>query len=721
MANKISEKEILEKDDRGISNLTVCLRCHQKCDLTAEVKDGRISKISGAACVKGLHIPDVMYHPDRLRYPLKRAGKRGQGKWERITWDEAIDTIASRLNQIKEKYGPEAVHVSSGSGQKHLGYQATMMARKLFPTPNVHVGRYTCIVPDNKSGGVTVGEFLTYEFCTDYEHADCIVFWGSNPDVTIPHQVKDAHRALKRGAKLIVLDPRPIPMAKKADVWLKLRPGTDAAIALAMLHVVINEELYDKEFVQRWCVGFEKLKEHVQEYPPGWAARVAGVSEEDIVKAARLYATTRPGTVYVRLGVGGQHINSTQSCRAIHLLIAICGNIDVQGGNLLTLRAFGNAGIYHTYLLLGSGTRGPAEVEEKRMGLKNYPLMDRCDVPETVRGMHDGRIQGLWCVADNLIVSEMDSMGIWEAMRDKLDFIFVSDFFMTPTAELADIVLPAAFYTELDNITEAFSYPYNYVTACKKIVEPLGECRDDRNVVIEVARKMGMDVRPWESVMDFLNWRLKYAGITFEELWERPGHRMEFPREFKNYERSTPPFFTPSGKVELYSSLFESVGLDPLPHHIEPPESPVSTPDIYKEFPLIYTHYRLPCYEHSEDRQIERARKLAPDPLLEISPETASKLGIAEGDWVYLETPRFRGKRRLNYKARLVPGMLAGVVAGPHAWWLPEKAGPEHGCFESNINTLLSLDPPYDPVVGNVQCRSILCRIGKINGKETHK
>jgi anaerobic selenocysteine-containing dehydrogenase len=693
---------------------TVCLRCHQKCDLEAEVNDGKIVRILGAACVKGVHIPDVMYHKDRLTYPIKRNGKRGGGKWERISWDEAIGTIADKLSQIKQKYGPEAIHISSGSGQKHIGYQTTRIARKLFPTPNIQHGRYTCIIPDNKAAAATVGEFLTYEFCADFEHSGCIVFWGSNPDVTTPHQVREVYKALKGGAKLIVIDPRPIPMAKRADVWLRIRPGTDAALALAMLHVIVNEGLYDKDFVEKWCVGFDQLRDHVRRCTPDWAAGITWLSKEDIVKAARLYATTKPGTVYIRLGVGGQHINSTQSCRAIHLLIAICGNIDVPGGNLLTLRGFGNAGIYHTYLMMNMGIRGPAEVESKQMGIKVYPLMTQCDEPEVVRGMHDGRIRGLWCVADNLIVAEMDSGSIWEAMRDKLEFIFVSEFFMTPTAELADVVLPAAFYTEVDNVTEAFSYPYNYITACRKVVEPLGECWDDRKVAIEIARGMGADVRPWESVIDFLNWRLKYTGITFDELWARPKHRLEFPREFRRYERSTPPFFTPSGKVELYSSLFESVGLDPLPNFIEPPESPVSTPELYKEFPLIYTHYRLVPYEHSEDRQIERARKMEPDPCLEISPETASECGVKEGDWVYLETPRFREERRVQYKVRLAPGMLPGVVAGPHAWWFPERPGPEHGCFDSNINALLSLAPPYDPVVGNVQCRAILCRIGKV-------
>ncbi len=679
------------------------------------IKEARRCINCVTVCPKGLTIPDVMYHPERLLYPLKRAGKRGEVKWERISWDEALDTIASKLKEIKERYGPEAIHVSCGSGQKHIGGQAMVIARELWPTPNTHWGRYTCIVPDSVSNRVTLGDMITYEYGPDYEHSKCLVFWGAEPDIGTPAQARDAHRALRNGAKLIVIDPRPIPMAKRADIWLRIRPGTDMALALAMAHVIINEGIYDKEFVEKWCVGFGKVKEHVQKYPPEWAAKMTGLSKEDIVNVARMYATNKPGCVYIRLGAGSQQVTSTQTARAINILVGICGNIDVPGGNLLYNRTFHDALFWHTYDM-EFGLKGPAAVEAKRIGAKEYPLMHKsaeCDIPGTVRAMEDGKIKALWCVSDNLIVAEMDSRRIWELMKNKLDFIFVSDFFMTPTAELADIVLPAAFYQEIDNVVAAFMYPANYVTATRRLVEPLDECKDDREVAIEIAKRMGEDVAPWGSVKEFLNWRLKYTGLTFDELCQRPDSRITFPREFRRYERSTPPFITPSGKVELYSSVLEALGLDPLPVYEEPPDGPLSTPELFKEYPLIYTHYRLYCYMHAEGRQIERQRQLTPYPYLEINSDTASKLGIKDGEWVYLETPQSTGKWRLSFKARLVPEMHPDVVAGPHAWWFPEKPGPEHGCFDSNINAILPLDPPYDPVVGNVQCRALLCRVGK--------
>jgi len=667
------------------------------------------------ACIKGATIPDVMYHPDRLLYPLKRVGERGEGKWQRISWDEAITTIASRLNEIKEKYGPEGIHISDGSGQKHIGLQTITLAERLWPCPNTHWGRYTCQTPDEFQNWVTFGDSITYEFGPDYEHSKCIVFWGSIPEVGVPSQTRAVYRGLRNGAKLIVIDPRPVPMAKRANMWLRIRPGTDMALALAMANVIIDEGLYDKEFVEKYCSGFDELKEYVKKYPPELAAKITGLSQEDIISTARMYATSKPGCIYLRLGAGAQQVTSTQTSRAISILIGLCGNVDAPGGNLLYYRTYRDVLFWHIYDM-DKGIMGPAAVEAKRIGAEEYPFMHKgrvCDIPGTIRAMDDGRVRGLWCVCDNLLVAEIENRKIWDIMKNKLDFIFVSDYFMTPTAELADIVLPAAFYQELDLLVGAFGYPSNYITAAKKVVEPQGECRDDREVAIEIARKMGMDVTPWGSVKEWLDWRLKYMGITFDELCQRPDSRITLPREFKRYEKSTPPFGTASGKVELYSSVFEAVGYDPLPVYQEPPDGPVSTPELFKEFPLIYTHYRLLGYMHSEGRQIKRQRQLAPYPYLEISPETAARFGVKEGDWVYLETPKFAGEWRIKLKVRFVPEMHPDVVAGPHGWWFPEKPGPEHGCFDSNINAVLSLDPPYDPAVGVMQCRALLCRVRK--------
>lgn len=373
--------------------------------------------------------------------------------------------------------------------------------------------------------------------------------------------------------------------------------------------------------------------------------------------------------------------------------------------------------MWHPYLMFW-GVKPPAAINEKRLGAKEYPLMHKraiCHIPSTIRAMEEGKVRAMWCVADNLIVAEMDNQRIWNILKNKLDFFFVSELFMTPTAELADIVLPAAFYPECDQLVEAFGHPASTVTAVRRVVEPRGESRDDREVAIEIAKRMGMDVRPWETLEDYFNWMLQYQGITFAQLLQKPNSTLTFPRGYERYKTSTPPFNTPSGKVELYSQIFEAMGVDPLPVYVEPPQSPVRTPELFKKFPFIYTHYRIHGYMHSEGRQIKRQRQLTPEPYLQINSDKATSLGIKDGDWVFLETPQSAGKWRLKYRAQLIPDLHPDVVAGPHAWWFPEKPKPEYGCFESNINALVSLDPPYDPVVGVPQVRAILCRVWKAN------
>jgi len=675
------------------------------------------------SCIKGATIPDIMYHPDRLLYPLKRAGQRGEGKWERISWDEALDSISRQLKDIIEKHGPEAIHLKSGSGQKHLGNLTMAIFSKLLSLPNTQSGSYLCTYPGNRGGTLAVGEALVYEYCQDYEHARCIVFWGANPDAGVPSQLRQIKASLRDGAKLLVIDPRPTPMAKRADLWLRIRPGTDAALALSMLHVILKEELYDKEFTRNYCHGFDFLAQQVEKHTPRWASEITWLKEEEIIQAARMYATTKPATLYARLGTTAQHHNATQTARLLCSLVSVCGYVDVPGGNLLWAKTYTDNLFWSGYGVRGS-MRCSAADEDKRIGAKEYPLMhevNRCDMPLTFRAMAEGSIKGVWCFSTNLVLEEPNSREIFNLLKNKPELFFVSDYFMTPTTEIADFVLPAAYYPEVDTLVEAFTYPSNYVTASKKVVEPPGECRDDRWVAIELAKRMGVDVTPWENVKDFESWRLKYLDLTFDEVWERPHHRITFPREFKRYERSNPPFSTPSGKVELFSSRVESLlGAEGLPIFKEPPESPVTTPDVFKEFPLIYVQYRSINFTHTEGRQVERQRRITPDPCLEINPETASKLGIEQGDWIYLETPHSKGQPRLQYKARLFPGIHPHVVAGPHGWWFPEKPGPEHGCFDSNVNALIPLEPPFDPLEGTPQCRSILCRVGLI-GKERRK
>ena len=281
---------------------------------------------------------------------------------------------------------------------------------------------------------------------------------------------------------------------------------------------------------------------------------------------------------------------------------------------------------------------------------------------------------------------------------------------MTPTAALADIVLPAAHFLETETPVADFQPPYNRVLAMRRVMEPVGECWDDRKIVLELAKRM--DVRlPWKTLEEFNDWRCEPLKVTFKGLQELEGQAISFPVKYKRYEEKG--FNTPSRKVELYSSILEKHGYEPLPSHIEPPESPYSTPELYKEYPLIHICHRVEEYVHTEARQISSSlRKMKPDSYLEINPETGSNLGIKDGEWVALERPKF--KRQIRFRARFTPDMPPYIVSSVFGWWFPEKPAPEYGCFESNINAIVSYDPPYDPIEGTYQIRGILCRISRL-------
>lgn len=712
---------------------TCCRACHMACGVLVRVRDGEVVGIEGdphhptnegMMCPKGLSYAQVLYHPDRIKYPVRRAGERGSGKWQRISWDEALDTVASEFKRITNKYGPESLAFTFGMVPRG-GISGYHMLYHALGSPNVCCNdAHYCNSPSQIAQYVTVG--LTPKFVSDtgvdFKNSNCMLIWGANPVAAQPARAKEILTARARGAKLIVVDPRFTNLAAKADIWLQIRPGTDDALALGFLNVIINNELYDKGFVNKWCVGFEKLRERVQQYPLGKVSEITWVPAEQIVKAATIYATTKPAVLKPRVAVD-QTFNGVQAVRAFVILIAITGNIDVKGGNVF---AADRPGLWSWGgpPLRGSARCLPAEVQEKRIGAREFPLLCGPQAfrpfphpPSLIHAMLTDKpypVKGLFAVS-NLLLALEGARETAEALK-RLEFHVHADFFMTPTAELADIVLAPATWLERDEVLgdPGFSY-LNWIAAAPKAIEPLYECWDEMEIVLELAKRMGIKLpeNPAQTVEEFNDFRLKGMGITFNDLKEK-GY-MFLPLKYKKYEQAG--FKTPSGKVELYSSEFEQFGYDPLPNAVEPPESPYSAPELAKEYPLILTAGRRHiAYWHSMGRQIPWLRELAPDPLVEIHPETAERLGIKDGDWIWIETPR-GGGQRIKQRAKLTLGLHPRVVQPEAQWWFPEMPAPEHGCWESNINAIISNDPPYGPVAGAVPLRSLLCRIYKVEEK----
>lgn len=705
---------------------TYCRECGPQCGVLVHVKDGKVVKIEGdpdnplgsegMVCPKATASTQLVYHPDRLKYPLKKVGERGSGKWQRISWDEALDTIAKKFTEVRKTYGAESIAVAVG-GSIRRNIAATKILADSLGTPNwSYTDVMYCVGPDVLASMVTYGSRISGELNSDAENSKCAICWGSNPAATYITWLRRALKArLKRSAKLIVIDPRFTETVSQADIWLQVRPGTDGALALGMLNVIINEGLYDKEFVNKWCVGFEELKERVQEYPPEKVAEITWVHAKDIKRVARIYATTKPATIFSMVA-NEQSFNSTQTCRAVCCLRAITGNIDVKGGNVFPSVPKGFGAFAGMWFCDKEWRLLPREMEEKRLGAKEFPLLSGPSSPigafhwptlcQTILTGKPYPIKAMF-IANNVLLAMPGSRDVYRALN-KLDFLVVEEWFMTPTAELADIVLPSAHWLEMDEIVDR---NVSVLTVRQKVIEPVGECWDELKITYEIVNRMGLKFSIWPGLNhyeEFEDFRLRSAGITLAELKEK--YYITTPMEYKKYEKDG--FKTPSGRVELYSSILKELGYDPLPTYVEPYESPISTPELAKEYPLILiTGARDVGYRHSMGRQIPWLRELVPEPLMQIHPKTAEKLGIKEGDWVWIETPR--GEGRVKQKATLTLGIHPQVVHAPAHWWYPEKPAPDHGVWDSNINVVLSTEPPYEAISGTPPNKGLLCKVYK--------
>jgi anaerobic selenocysteine-containing dehydrogenase len=689
---------------------STCGLCWQGCGVLIHMEDGKPVRVEGdpdspvnrgKLCMRGQASLEYLYHPDRLKSPLKREGERGEGKWKPISWDEALTIMADRLAKIKDAYGAESLALTKGAAK---GVQDSWLARfaNVFGTPNICDQGQICDVPRSRAWGVTAGYRAAYP---DYTYPpSCLIIWGLNPVETYHYYYRQILEAIDKGTKLIVIDPREVDLAKRADQWLRVRPGTDLALALGIIHVIINEGLFDTTFVDEWTVGFDELKTHVQDYSPQKVQEITWVDAEAIIEAARMYANNRPGCIAWGNAIDS-NLNNFQTARAVCILRAITGNLEIPGGELQRLQA-----------VKGGRSSAPLEIRDmmpehifkKRVGddLGLVPTF-RDIIPQSiVKSILEGDpypIKAIYVQGVNPLLTWSNAQETYSAFM-KLDFLAVAERFMTPTAAIADLVLPSTSYLEYDS---AFFNLDNSVVSVQQKVAQVGECRSDYDILSAVSRKLGLGQYWCENEEQCLDDVLKPVGITFDEL--RKIGVIVGATQYRSYEKNG--FKTPSGKVELYSSQMKEWGLDPLPIYYECPETPYSEPELAKEYPLVFTDWKLTQYRHSSGKQIASLRNSHPDPLVRIHPETAGKLGINEGDWVYIETKR----GRIKQKATLTTTFDPRVVGVEYGWWYPEKGASElYGWAESNINVLTDNKPPFSREMGGSNFRGVLCRVYKV-------
>lgn len=685
---------------------STCGFCYAGCGILIHLEDGKPVRIegdpespvnSGIVCEKAMASLEYLYHPERLRYPLKRAGNRGEGNWQRISWNEALETVADHLNSIKGESGAESVVFIHGAAK---GLQETYLRRfaNVFSSPNLASVGHVCFLP-RKFGSITT---FGYKPNADYGYPPrCIVVWGSHKSKIA--EFRSTLEAVDKGARLIVIDPRKTELSRRADVWVRLRPGSDLALVLGMINVIIDEWLFDKSFVEEWTIGFDELKAHVGKYPLELVEQITWVSRNLIREIARIYATTRPGCI--QMGNAFEHtINSFQTVRAISILKAITGNLSVPGGEV-----FRNPlPIPDRYALeLSLDNMLPEEKRKLRLGAANQfaPFYQYAHPPAVIKAMREGKpypLRMAYIQGSNTLLTYPNAKEVYKALMG-LEFLVVAELFMTPTAALADIVLPSASYLEFDSIVNA---PYYPIAQVQQKVAEIDECWPDFKILNELAKKTGMGEFFWEDNRDLLDFILKPAGIDFDEFREQGS--MAGQIEYYHYKEKG--FNTPSGKVELFSKQLQDWGLDPVPVFYELQESPLGDTDLARQYPLVLTSWKSEYYRHSGQRQVKALRDQHPEPLVYINPKTAVESGISEGDWVWIATKR----GRIRQKAALSDDIDPRVVGVDYAWWFPEKGVENlYGWRESNINILTDDSPPYSRELGSTNLKGILCRVYK--------
>jgi thiosulfate reductase / polysulfide reductase chain A len=731
--------------------------CHQECGLIATVRGGRLVQLKGnpdyvtpfRGCADRMpHLTKWLYSSEQLLHPLKRAGERGENRWERISWDQALDEIAKKLAEIKTKYGAEGLALNEGT-YRNDQYPMRTRFLNLFGNPgNIGSAGTVCFCNKVALSYALVGLGLRHGKA---EKARCIVLNGANLSQAMPLIWRRIKRQLPKQTKLIVIDPRKTEAAKEADMWLQIRPGTDGALFMAWINIIIREGLYDKEFVEKWTYGFDQLRERAAEYAPERVAEITWIPAEDILKSARIYATTRPGVIEVGVASDQIGFNAIRVEQARVCLRALTGNLSVEGAELLEGPGpiiGGKMGLRDA-MLQNAEMLDPAQ-RKKQLGADKYKLMTwpgyeivnryyektygipspmsahnfLCPQPLIWRAILEGKpypIKALITWTSNILLNAADTKTVYRALKSpNLDLHVVLEHVMTPTALLADYVLPIA--SKLEKIVCHTHEDFAPVIACgERAIAPLGERRSDFHFWRGLAMRFGFGEHfPWKTEEELADYRLKPLGITFKEAATK---RYVIPSDKPwTYETINPRtgkptgFATPSGKIELYSNVLKKLGYDPLPFYEEPPESPVRTPDRAREYPFILTTGgRFRPMFHSENRQIGIGmREQYPDPLVDIHPDTARELGIKEGDWAYVESRN----GVIKQKARITDEIHPKVINVQGHWWFPEEPAREpwlHGLWSANANVLTVSDPEtFDPVTGGWPLRALLCKVYKV-------
>lgn len=668
---------------------TICGFCHLSCGMVAELEGGRWISLhgdrshpanEGSLCIKGVHARDVVYARDRLTRPLKKT-KVG---FKQISWNEALTEIAERLGEIREKWGPKYLALCKGAPVTEDSRDGFAQFMAAFGSPNITGVDYLCSVPRGLAHQIVYGQRTDPE----YENTRFMIFWGANPLDSNRLGVRMVYggvnkvldRLQRNGVKMVVIDPIPTKMALRADEWIPIRLGTDGAFILAMIHTIIKENFYDLEFVREWGYGFEKLEEWVEPFSPEWAEEITGISASKIKSLAMEYAQIKPGVIFEGNGLD-QHPQVFQTVRGIAMLRALTGNLDIPGGDIF----------YPTVPLAPIPT---ISVIDKPIGKETYPLFPSIPFPVVTESILTGSpypLKAMLVHHANPLLVNANEKRVRQAL-EKLELLVVCDIFKTATAELAHFILPETSDFEKFSFRTYSSSQGGLVSLRRKVIDPLGECKDIFEIELDLAKELGLtNSYPWRNALEWVDYRLSPTGIRSQDFSE---NSFIVATPFSKYGESRQKGFkTPSGKVEFYSETMKKHGYDPLPSFNE------RLLQRSEKYPFSGTTRRPGVYVHTKFRNVPEIEKFHPSPVLEVHPEEALKRKIKEGDRVEVESPTGRISLRITFQEKMKPG-LALVDFG---WGNPWDEGP-------NVN-LITDDSNCDPVTGTTGNREFFCRI----------
>lgn len=703
----------------------LCGICPGGCGVNVTLLDGKVEKISpikghpiGVVCVRGLHSKEIIYSRDRLKYPLLRVGEKGEGRFERITWDEAMGRIVDAFQDTKDRYGAQAVmsYFGRGSFESNIldvfgtPYPTSQgVTGFLYPfgSPNGTGVSSVCAVSYSLLAALPTIGIPMHSVYADFENAELIVIWGTNPPTdSPPNKTKKVLTAKKRGARVVVIDQMRSAMAKLAHQWIGIRPGTDGALALSMIKVIVDEGLYDEAFVRDWTTGFDELRKYVQEFPPDKVEKITRVPKDAIVELARSIAGAKGASLHMYTGLEYSSCG-VQSIRAALCLWAITGNLDVPGGVMFRPRS--PAVFPRIHLDPPQGA--------KPIGADKYPYF--CDVLNSAQFMEAPRaiLQGDPYPVKTLLVfgasllTSLPDPDLWKKCFRHLDFMVVYDRFMTADAMYADVILPAT--TNYENVGYQ-TYPGGYCQLRQRVIDPIEEAKSGYTFLVTLARGLGYGHLFPPTDEDRLEFALRTGPVSLEELRAHPeGVRFDAGKqEYRKYAKGLLRkegklgFETPSGKVELASSVLQKYGYDALPVYVEPSEGPLGSPELLTNYPLVMsTGARLQSAFRSQHLNIPGLLKIQPKPQVLIHPSDAKARGIENGDRVWVESPR----GRVLFWAKVTDDMMTGQVEVNVGGGSPIHA---EGWREANANYLTDYEN-RDPISGFPVYKALLCDVKK--------